>query len=46
MAALITTAIEKFINNPFDYGWDPAHGGLFYFLDADGHRYTAFILVL
>ena len=30
------TAIEKFIEVPFEAGWDKVHGGLFYFLDADG----------
>lgn len=29
-------AIEKFIKLPFEIGWDKVHGGLFYFLDADG----------
>ncbi|CAH1782525.1 unnamed protein product [Owenia fusiformis] len=28
-------AIEKFILNPFNYGWDEKYGGLFYFMDAD-----------
>ncbi|XP_061648583.1 N-acylglucosamine 2-epimerase isoform X1 [Phyllopteryx taeniolatus] len=31
------TAINKFVELPFQYGWDKEHGGLFYFLDADGH---------
>ncbi|XP_027869167.1 N-acylglucosamine 2-epimerase [Xiphophorus couchianus] len=31
------TAIEKFVELPFESGWDKAHGGLFYFLDVDGH---------
>ncbi|XP_023812865.1 N-acylglucosamine 2-epimerase isoform X1 [Oryzias latipes] len=31
------TAIEKFIELPLEYGWDREHGGLFYFLDVDGH---------
>ncbi|XP_013382258.1 N-acylglucosamine 2-epimerase isoform X1 [Lingula anatina] len=30
------TAIEKFIINPFNTGWDVEHEGLFYFLDVDG----------
>lgn len=38
MAELKQTAIDKFIVNPFQYGWDKEHGGLFYFLDVDGHR--------
>ncbi|XP_063102662.1 N-acylglucosamine 2-epimerase isoform X2 [Cavia porcellus] len=28
--------IEKFLLLPFRSGWDPEHGGLFYFQDADG----------
>ncbi|XP_004717655.1 N-acylglucosamine 2-epimerase [Echinops telfairi] len=28
--------IEKFLLLPFHSGWDPEHGGLFYFQDADG----------
>ena len=31
------TAIEKFIVNPFQYGWDDQYGGLYYYLDVDGH---------
>lgn len=27
-------AIRLFIEAPFEYGWDPKYGGLFYFLDA------------
>ncbi|XP_049608102.1 N-acylglucosamine 2-epimerase [Syngnathus scovelli] len=30
-------AINKFVELPFEYGWDKQHGGLFYFLDVDGH---------
>lgn len=30
-------AIEKFVELPFKSGWDKDHGGLFYFLDVDGH---------
>lgn len=30
------TAISSFIERPFEYGWDQEHGGLYYFLDADG----------
>ena len=31
------TAIEQFIEQPCVYGTDVVHGGLFYFVDADGH---------
>ncbi|KAK7883952.1 hypothetical protein WMY93_027075 [Mugilogobius chulae] len=31
------TAISRFIEGPFQSGWDQEHGGLFYFLDVDGH---------
>lgn len=31
------TAITQFIQQPFHSGWDQEHGGLFYFLDVDGH---------
>ncbi|KAK6466681.1 N-acylglucosamine 2-epimerase isoform X1 [Huso huso] len=31
------TAIEKFMILPFHAGWDQQQGGLFYFLDVDGH---------
>lgn len=24
------------MERPFEYGWDKQHGGLYYFLDADG----------
>ncbi|KAK3585826.1 hypothetical protein CHS0354_038351 [Potamilus streckersoni] len=34
------TAIEKFILNPFSYGWDKEYGGLLYFLDVDGYSPT------
>lgn len=30
-------AIEKFIEQPYAYGLDREHGGLFYFLDVGGH---------
>lgn len=30
-------AVEKFVELPYDSGWDEEHGGLFYFLDVDGH---------
>lgn len=36
---LIDIAINKFILNSFKYGWDEKYGGLFYFLDVDGHRF-------
>lgn len=28
--------VDKFLLLPFRSGWDPDHGGLFYFQDADG----------
>lgn len=31
------TAINKFVELPYQYGWDKEHGGLFYFLDVEGH---------
>ena len=31
------TAIDHFIMGPLDAGWDKKFGGIFYFLDADGH---------
>ncbi|XP_054629630.1 N-acylglucosamine 2-epimerase isoform X3 [Dunckerocampus dactyliophorus] len=31
------TAIDKFVELPFQYGWDKEHGGILYFLDVDGH---------
>ncbi|XP_076847646.1 N-acylglucosamine 2-epimerase isoform X2 [Brachyhypopomus gauderio] len=30
-------AVAKFMEVPFLRGWDQKHGGLFYFLDVDGH---------
>ncbi|XP_051034279.1 N-acylglucosamine 2-epimerase isoform X1 [Phodopus roborovskii] len=33
---LRTYIIDKFLLLPFHSGWDPEHGGLFYFQDADG----------
>ena len=33
-------AITQFIDQPFSYGLDPEHGGLFYFLDVEGHSPT------
>ncbi|CAM5173916.1 unnamed protein product [Eretmochelys imbricata] len=35
-AALAAQAIEGFMVRPFQAGWDPEHGGLFAFQDADG----------
>ncbi|CAL8264125.1 unnamed protein product [Lota lota] len=35
--SLQLTAINKFIELQFQRGWDKEHGGLFYFLDVDGH---------
>ena len=35
--ALQTTAINKFVELPYQYGWDEEHSGLFYFLDVDGY---------
>lgn len=34
---LTRLAIEQFINRPHSYGTDHTHGGLFYFLDREGH---------
>lgn len=34
---LQNTAISTFMELPFNSGWDKEHGGLFYFLDVDGH---------
>ncbi|XP_021107972.1 N-alpha-acetyltransferase 10 isoform X5 [Heterocephalus glaber] len=34
--ALRAHVIEKFLLLPFHSGWDPEHGGLFYFQDVDG----------
>lgn len=31
------TAITKFVELPYQCGWDKEHGGLFYFLDVDGY---------
>lgn len=36
-AELQDVAVQKFMEVPFLTGWDKQHGGLFYFLDADGH---------
>ncbi|XP_032377567.1 N-acylglucosamine 2-epimerase [Etheostoma spectabile] len=36
-AELQQTAINKFVELPYQKGWDKEHGGLFYFLDVDGH---------
>ncbi|XP_052519355.1 N-acylglucosamine 2-epimerase isoform X3 [Budorcas taxicolor] len=35
-AKLQAHVIDKFLLLPFHSGWDPEHGGLFYFQDADG----------
>lgn len=29
-------AVDKFVELPYERGWDSKHGGLFYFLDVDG----------
>ncbi|XP_053705391.1 N-acylglucosamine 2-epimerase [Synchiropus splendidus] len=34
---LQNTAISMFVELPFNSGWDKEYGGLFYFLDVDGH---------
>ncbi|XP_066285121.1 N-acylglucosamine 2-epimerase-like isoform X2 [Branchiostoma lanceolatum] len=34
------TAINNFLLQPFESGWDDKHGGLFYFLDVDGYSPT------
>uniref|UniRef100_A0A667ZDV4 N-acylglucosamine 2-epimerase n=1 Tax=Myripristis murdjan TaxID=586833 RepID=A0A667ZDV4_9TELE len=31
------TAVDTFMELPYQQGWDQEHGGLFYFLDVDGH---------
>lgn len=31
------TAIDKFMELPYQTGWDKEHSGLFYFLDVDGY---------
>uniref|UniRef100_A0A672JLV0 N-acylglucosamine 2-epimerase n=1 Tax=Salarias fasciatus TaxID=181472 RepID=A0A672JLV0_SALFA len=31
------TAVDKFVKLPYQRGWDKENGGLFYFLDVDGH---------
>ncbi|CAL9703713.1 unnamed protein product [Knipowitschia caucasica] len=31
------SVVSRFIEGPFLRGWDQEHGGLFYFLDVDGH---------
>ncbi|XP_029995738.1 N-acylglucosamine 2-epimerase isoform X2 [Sphaeramia orbicularis] len=36
------TAISKFVEVPYQSGWDKEHGGLFYFLDVDGNCPTQF----
>lgn len=37
------TAIDKYLELPFQDGWDKEHGGLFYFLDVDKHCPTQVI---
>lgn len=37
MSDLQKTAIDHFIMAPLSAGWDSKHGGIFYFLDVDGH---------
>uniref|UniRef100_A0A8D3D9C4 N-acylglucosamine 2-epimerase n=1 Tax=Scophthalmus maximus TaxID=52904 RepID=A0A8D3D9C4_SCOMX len=34
---LRTTAVNKFVELPYQCGWDKEHGGLFYFLDVEGY---------
>ena len=41
--SLAETSISTFIDRPLQLGWDQQHGGIFYFLDADGIN-TAVIL--
>uniref|UniRef100_A0A8C3URM0 N-acylglucosamine 2-epimerase n=1 Tax=Catharus ustulatus TaxID=91951 RepID=A0A8C3URM0_CATUS len=36
-AELGARAVTALLEGPLKWGWDPQHGGLFYFLDADGH---------
>ncbi|TRZ09430.1 hypothetical protein HGM15179_017662 [Zosterops borbonicus] len=36
-ADLGARAVAGLVEGPLRWGWDPQHGGLFYFLDADGH---------
>ena len=31
------TAIKQFIEMPIEYGWDKQYGGLYYFMDQEGH---------
>ncbi len=33
---VVKEAIDKFLMNPFNAGWDDEHGGLLYFQDVDG----------
>lgn len=33
---LQNVAVDKFVELPYERGWDSEHGGLFYFLDVDG----------
>ncbi|XP_053908253.1 N-acylglucosamine 2-epimerase [Cuculus canorus] len=36
-AAVGARALSALVRGPLRWGWDPQHGGLFAFLDADGH---------
>ncbi|XP_059728385.1 N-acylglucosamine 2-epimerase isoform X1 [Haemorhous mexicanus] len=36
-AALGARVVPALLQGPLKWGWDPQHGGLFSFLDADGH---------
>ncbi|XP_069630389.1 LOW QUALITY PROTEIN: N-acylglucosamine 2-epimerase [Haliaeetus albicilla] len=36
-AGLGARAVAALVEGPLRWGWDPHHGGLFAFLDADGH---------
>ncbi|XP_075345735.1 N-acylglucosamine 2-epimerase, partial [Mycteria americana] len=36
-AGLGARAVAGLVEGPLRWGWDPRHGGLFAFLDADGH---------
>lgn len=37
---LAQRAIDHFILAPYSYGWDEEYGGLYYFLDSEGHSPT------
>ena len=38
---LAEKAIKTFIVSPLEFGWDQQHGGVLYFLDAEGFCPTA-----